>query len=191
MKSTSKKPTPRTDRLDEQTWLELALEALAVKGPGILTVEKLCRELGVSRGSFYWHFKNRTDFIRRMTEFWDQRFTVAVKETVAIADVVPQEKLLLLSEIIHDLDVIRFDVAVRALAALDPTAAEAVASTDKTRYRFVRSLFTKLGFSGDELEMRTRTFVIYHSFDGAFTVKDSSEAAKRRRKLRIQLLTSR
>ena len=190
MKPSGKKRSQRKDRLDEETWLERALDALAAKGPQVLTVEKLCRELGVSRGSFYWHFKNRADFIRRMTEFWDLRFTVAVRETVAIADAGPEEKLLLLSQIIQDLDVVRYDVPVRALAFVDPAAAEIVARTDKTRYRYVRSLFAELGFSGDKLDMRTRTFVIYHSFDGAFTPKDSSEAIKRRRKLRIRLLAT-
>ena len=136
----------------------------------MLAVEKLCRELGVSRGSFYWHFRDRADFVRHLAEFWDNRFTVAIKETVAIAHGGPAKQLLLLSELIQDLDVIRFDVAVRAWASTEPLAAEVVRQTDRTRYQFVRALFAKLGFSGDDLEMRTRTFVIFHSFDGAFSI---------------------
>ena len=97
---------------------------------------------------------------------------------------------MLLSKLIQDLDVIRFDVAVRAWASMEPLAAEVVRQTDRTRYQFVRSLFAKLGFSGDDLEMRTRTFVIFHSFDGAFSIKEGAEVGKRRRILRDQLLTS-
>jgi AcrR family transcriptional regulator len=191
MKPTGKKQAQRKGRLDEGAWLERALEALAAKGPQVLAIEKLCHELGVSRGSFYWHFKNRADFVRRMAEFWDQRFTVAVRDTVAIAQVGPQEKLLLLSQIIQDLDVTRFDLPIRALAAMDPLAAEVVGRADKTRYQFVRSLFAELGFTGDELDMRTRIFAVYHSLDGTFSVKEDPKASKRRRKLRLRLLTSR
>ena len=191
MKSTSKRRTQQKKRLDLEAWLELALEALATKGPQVLAVEKLCRELKVTRGSFYWHFKDRADFVRQLAEFWDNRFTVAIKETVAIAHGGPAEQLLLLSGLIQDLDVIRFDLAIRAWASTEPLAANVVRKTDKTRYAFVRSLFAKLGFTGDELDMRTRTFVIFHSFDGAFSIKEGANARKRRRMLREQLLTSR
>ena len=189
MKSGRKKNTSRKQRLDKETWLENTLEVLTSRGPQILTVDKLCRALGVSRGSFYWHFKDRADFLQQLAEFWNNRFTVTIKETVAIAPGGPAEQLLLLSELIQDLDVIRFDVAVRSWASIEPLAAEVVKKTDKTRYRFVRSLFAELGFAEDELDMRTRTFVIFHSFDGAFSLTEGAKARKRRRILRLQLLT--
>ncbi len=189
MKSGRRTTTARKQRLDRETWLESTLEALASRGPQVLTLDKLCRALGVSRGSFYWHFKDRADFVQHLAEFWNSRFTVTIKETVAISPGGPAEQLLLLSELIQDLDVIRFDVAVRSWASMEPLAAEVVKKTDKTRYRFVRSLFAELGFAEDELDMRTRTFVIFHSFDGAFSLTEGAKARKRRRILRLQLLT--
>mgnify|MGYP001818805485 CR=1 FL=1 len=177
-------------RMDIETWLESALEALATKGPQVLAVEKLCRQLGVSRGSFYWHFKNRAEFVQRLAEFWDARFTRAIRDIVAAAPVGPAERLMLLIDTIQDLDIIRFDVPIRAWANTEPLAAEVVKQSDATRYRFVRSQFEELGFSGDELEMRTRTFVVFHSLDNSFTLEESAKARKRRRKLRHRLLTS-
>ena len=190
MKSGRRKTTLRKQRLDRETWLENTLEALATRGQQVLTVDKLCQALGVSRGSFYWHFKDRADFVQQLAEFWNNRFTVTIKETIAIAPGGPAERLFLLSELIQDLDVVRFDVAVRSWAGTEPLAAEVVKKTDQTRYRFVRSLFAKMGFAGDELDMRTRTFVIFHSFDGAFSRKESAKVRKRRRILRFQLLTA-
>lgn len=189
MKSSAKKASRSKTRLDRETWLERSLEALAKKGPQVFTVEKLCRELRVSRGSFYWHFQDRADFVQHLAEFWDTRFTVAIIETVSIAHSGPDDQLLLLSELIQDLDVVRFDVAVRAWASMEPLAAEVVRQTDRKRYKYVRSLFVKLGFSGDDLEMRTRTYVIFHSFDGAFSLTEGHDVRKRRRMLRGQLLT--
>ena len=190
MKSAHTKRAKHRRRLDLETWLERALEALAVKGPQVLAVEKLCHELSVSRGSFYWHFKNRADFVQRLAEFWEMRFTQAIRETVAIAPDGPAERLMLLIETIQDLDVNRFDMSVRAWASREPLAAETVKRVDQTRYEYVRSQFKELGFSGDELEMRTRTFVVFHSMQDMFTFQEGAEAGKRRRKLRHRLLTS-
>jgi AcrR family transcriptional regulator len=188
MKTERKKSSPKNQKLDRETWLARSLEALASKGPQVLAVEKLCRTLGVSRGSFYWHFKSRADFVQQLAKFWDQRFTVSLTETVASAPNGPGERLLLLSELIQDLDVIRFDVAVRAWASVEPLAARIVRTTDQTRYQFVRAMFAELGFAGDDLEMRTRTFVIFYSFDGAFSFKEGTKAMKRQRLLRYQML---
>jgi AcrR family transcriptional regulator len=191
MKSAHKKQAKSRGRFDVETWLEGALEALADKGPQVLTVEKLCHELGVSRGSFYWHFKNRADFVRRLAEFWEMRFTQSIREIVAIQPNGPAERLMLLIETIQDLDMNRFDMPVRAWAATEPLAEEIVKRVDETRYQYVRSQFKELGFSGDELEMRTRTFVVFHSMQDMFTLQESAAARKRRRKLRHRLLTSR
>jgi AcrR family transcriptional regulator len=156
----------------------------------VLTVEKLCRELGVSRGSFYWHFENRADFVRRLAEFWEMRFTESIRDIVTVTQVGPAERLMRLIETIQDLDATRFDISVRAWAKTEPSVAEIVKRSDETRYRYVRAQFRELGFSGDELEMRTRTFVVFHSMQDAFALPESAQAQKRRRKLRHRLLTS-
>ena len=46
-----------------EDWLKSALEALAHKGSEAISIQRLCDQLGVSRGSFYWHLKNRDTFI--------------------------------------------------------------------------------------------------------------------------------
>ena len=49
-------------RLSRESWLQQALEILA-EDPQHLRVDEVARRLGVSKGSFYWHFKNRSDFV--------------------------------------------------------------------------------------------------------------------------------
>ena len=51
-------------RLSREGWLARALEVLGKKGAGQLAVESLARQLGVTKGSFYWHFRDRDDFFR-------------------------------------------------------------------------------------------------------------------------------
>jgi hypothetical protein len=51
-------------------------------------------------------------------------------------------------------------------------------------------MFAELGFTGDDLEMRTRTFVIFYSFDGTFSLKEGERVMKRQRLSRHQMLIS-
>jgi hypothetical protein len=62
---------------------------------------------------------------------------------------------------------------------------------DRTRYEGVRSLFEEMGFAGDELEMRTQTFVIYYNFLDGFSIDMSKnkDAIMRQNQLRHRLLT--
>src|SRR5262245_27600169 len=56
------KPAPapaQPSSLDEQAWLDAAFDALAAGGIDAVRIERLAKSLGVTRGSFYWHFKVR------------------------------------------------------------------------------------------------------------------------------------
>ena len=118
------------------------------------------------------------------------RFTKSIRDIVTIAQVGPAERLMRLVETIQDLDATRFDISVRAWAKTEPLVAEIVKRSDETRYGYVRAQFRELGFSGDELEMRTRTFVVFYSLQDAFALRESAPAQKRQRELRHRLLTS-
>ncbi|WP_295049714.1 TetR/AcrR family transcriptional regulator [uncultured Paracoccus sp.] len=59
-----------TGRLDAEAWLDAALRALAEHGPSAVRAEALARALGVTKGSFYWHFADMTDFRARLMTHW-------------------------------------------------------------------------------------------------------------------------
>ena len=59
------------------------------------------------------------------------------------------------------------------------------------RYRLVRSLFKEIGFDGDELEMRARTFFVFNSFDPGVTIQESRQQQKARLKLRHKFFVQR
>ena len=60
----------RQTRLTREEWLSRAFELLAREGPSKLHVETLVKRLGVTRGSFYWHFDSRRLFIRALVDYW-------------------------------------------------------------------------------------------------------------------------
>ena len=178
-------------RLSIDEWLGAALEALANYGPEVLTIEKLCKHLGVSRGSFYWHFKNRDDFIKKLVQYWDTRLTNSIAETTQLVQEDPSQTLMFLMDLITETNAGRYDIPIRSWAATNPHAAAAVKQTDTTRYNFVKSLFSGIGFSGDELEIRVRAFVVYFSMERALTIEEKPKERKRRLTLLHQLLTQR
>ena len=150
-----------SSRLDREEWLARALEVLGKQGAGELTVESLARQLGVTKGSFYWHFKDRADFFRQLIEYWDKQFTQTVIAKISTQDSPPEERLLELMRLVHSKRLDRFEMPVRAWAQQNPALAPLVRSVDKHRIDFVRSLFMEMGFDKDEAEMRTRVFLTY------------------------------
>ena len=59
-------------RLAAQDWIDFALKTLAREGFQALKADVLARKLGVSRGSFYWHFKDLGTFHQCVIDGWKQ-----------------------------------------------------------------------------------------------------------------------
>ena len=148
-------------RLSREEWLARALEVLGRKGAGKLTVESLARQLGVTKGSFYWHFRDRADFFRQLIEYWDEQFTQTVITEISGLGGAAEERLLELMRLVLSKRLDRFEMPVRAWAQQNPALAPLVRKVDRHRISFVRSLFLEMGFDEDEAEMRTRVFLTY------------------------------
>lgn len=176
-------------RLSRDEWLARALEALAKEGSSVLTVDALVKRLGVSRGSFYWHFKDRTDFIRQLVEYWSEVDTKGVAEETSRLGVSAEQRLLTLAERIVTGRFNRYDMPIRAWASHDPVAARMVKKVDEFRLGYVRSLFAEIGFTSEQLEMRTRTFVLCYSLEHGLFAEISRKERLKQLKLRHALLT--
>jgi len=161
MVSSNPRNRAASSRLNQAEWLAHALEVLGKKGAGELTVDSLARHLGVTKGSFYWHFKDRADFFRQLIEYWDEHFTRTVIAEISTRDSSPDERLLDLMQLVHAKRLDRFEMPVRAWAHQSPALAPLVRRVDKRRIEFVMSLFMEAGFDADEAEMRTRIFLTY------------------------------
>ena len=148
-------------RLSKEEWLARALEVLGKRGAGELTIESLARCLGVTKGSFYWHFRDRTDFFRQLIKYWDERFTQTVIDEISDQGGPPEERLLGLMSLVLTKRLDRFEMPIRTWVQHNPALAPLVRSVDRHRIRFVGSLFLEMGFDEDEADMRTRVFLTY------------------------------
>ena len=68
--------------LDREAWILCAIDTLAVGGLAELRVEALAKRLKVTKGSFYWHFARRKDFLIAVLQHWrDGRIRDIHKQT--------------------------------------------------------------------------------------------------------------
>lgn len=162
-------------RLSREEWLSRALEVLSREGRAKLRIDFLAKSLGVTKGSFYWHFKSRDDFIQSLAKYWAEYSTGRVTENVNQIEADPKKMLFSLMEIVFKEDLGRYDIAMRAWAAQEPIVARVVKEVDVQRQVVIRSLFGDLGFRGEELDIRARTFFSYMAGEHVFYARESKK----------------
>lgn len=158
----------RNDRskaaLDRETWIAQAIETLADQGVDGLRVEVLAKRCGVTKGSFYWHFKDRQDLLDAVLETWREgRIKDIIKQTRAT----PGKEL---EQIYHVIEVystsrsrkgIQIELALRDWARRDPKAAAVVEEVDATRFDCARELFLACGMSKEDASSRSMLVYAY------------------------------
>jgi len=79
-------------RLSAADWEQSALDVIAEQGVVAVSVEALARQLGVTKGSFYWHFPTREALLKAALERWEtQDIDNVFAQVEPISD--PRERL--------------------------------------------------------------------------------------------------
>ena len=172
--------------LSRQRWLELAIETMSRECKSKFSLDSLLKAMPVSKGSFYWHFKNRADFLVALVEHWELSDTRTVVESLKA---LPQsataaDKLWELMCIVYEKSFDRYDLLIRSLTLEFPELRQAVAAVDQKRFDTVRQLFAEMGFEGDALDTRTLMFVTTTSMDRILLLDIPAESYERQLKLR-------
>lgn len=140
--------------LSKSAWVEAGLRALAQDGFSALKADILARRLGVSRGSFYWHFANVAKFHEAVLEQWeadavDRPLFTATSESAAVP-----------AKVIRHLVQQAFNAPIeleRAMVAWSGSfnpAKTALERVNRRRFEELRSLFLAAGFDPSDAEMR-------------------------------------
>lgn len=133
-----------TKPLDRESWTAAGLRRLQADGIDAVRIELLARDLGVSKGSFYWHFAKRSELLTEILAAWRRADTTAIIEAVEARGGSPQDRLWKLFEFIFSSDR-RLERAVRNWAAKDPAAADSLAQVDRRRLAYLEDLFIAMG----------------------------------------------
>lgn len=155
------------DRLKKSDWLREGLRALATEGPAALKVAVIAAKLGISRGSFYWHFRDIDDFKRQLLASWRVRTTEQVMRELDARQGAPDRLKDLLRRAMGGRRS-RLDQAVRAWAGADDYVARAVAANDASRIAYIASLLVGAGVP--PTSALSRAMFIYWAYLGQGSV---------------------
>ena len=137
----------RNGRLLPEDWLAGGMEMLGKGGPAAIRIDAMCARLGVTKGSFYWHFADRKAFLGGLLEYWEYRATQAIIERVEAAGGRPRERILsLLREGLSGQFDFSAELAIRHWARNDRLAAAAVKRVDARRIDYLEGILEELGF---------------------------------------------
>ena len=142
-------------------WTQAGLEALRKGGVAGVRVERLAEDIGLTKGSFYWHFRGRGELLEALLEFWAREMTEAEFERVQAVRGGLAARLRTLAEDVLEKGMGRYDPAVRAWARADRKVAAAVALVDRRRVRALAGFFEEGGFAPAEARTRARLFYTF------------------------------
>jgi AcrR family transcriptional regulator len=156
-------PRLGTPTLTASDWAEAALQLIAEKGLSALTVNALADRLGVTKGSFYWHFRGRSDLLAAALERWEQRTTT---EAMAALDAIDDfgRRLELILGAAFQPPRSRSLYAALAEAAEDPVVRAALDRVATARIRYLELCFRNLGLAPGLAQ--SRAVLAYASYRG-------------------------
>jgi AcrR family transcriptional regulator len=162
--------TARRSLLSRADWIAAARAALIKDGIRAVNVLPLATNLKVTRGGFYWHFRNRADLLDALLADWEANNTAAFERVVndgghngpaefeAIVDTWISER---------DYDP-AWDTAVRQWALQSPRVARVVKRVDQRRIALIQQVFIDLGYGEPEALVRAR--ITYFHQVGYYTL---------------------
>jgi len=157
------KAAEASERLRAEDWEDAALEALGSSGVAAVNVQSLARTLGVTKGSFYWHFADREALLKATLARWEESYTERV---IAALDgiVDPRARLeQLLAGVTASKRAWRVHVALGA-AANEPLVAASLARVTQRRVAYIEQCYVDLGMQ--RRVARRRALLAYASYVG-------------------------
>ncbi|QUR68091.1 TetR/AcrR family transcriptional regulator [Mycobacterium spongiae] len=144
-------------RLTADDWVQAGFEILADEGLTGLKLDQLCARLGVTKGSFYWHFEDVDGYRRAVVESWSQFRDEDRDQIDGMRDLPPRERLAQMMALLVRPRLYKLERAMREWARSDDSVASAVLSADRRILKATRQAFSDYGFDAAEAEKRATT----------------------------------
>jgi AcrR family transcriptional regulator len=176
-------------KLTVDNWIQAGFAILAEEGIKALKIDRLCARLGVTKGSFYWHFDGMPSYRAALVESWGQLRDEDRRAFDGMSDISPRERL---SEMMSSLVSPRhwtLERAMREWARSDEAVAASVRSSDRRVLDAVRRTFLDYGFDAEEADLRAN--VVFAAGIGFLHLSGATpgpkEAVRRERFIELML----
>lgn len=156
--------------LTAEDWTRSAARRLATHGVEEVRVEALAAQLGVSKGSFYWHFTNRDALLAAVLDHWEAAGTKAIIETVNADAAAPEARLEFLLSRVFGVQGLEpgIELGIRAWARTDERARAVTQRVDEQRMTYVAELVAGCGVPATTA--RLRADLVYRTLIGEFAM---------------------
>jgi len=172
-----------TDQLSARDWLKQGLKTLTTSGFMALKAEPLAKAMGVSRGSFYWHFADVAAFHAALLDYWRE---VAAERVIASLETEGRSEDALRRLIRTAFDArLATEAAIRGWAMHEPLARKAMDAIDRRRVSYIAGLLAKAGLPLAQARARAR--ILYWAFVG-FALSDQPLARQQQQDAITELI---
>lgn len=172
-------------RTPRNAWIEAALQALSSGGPDAVRVEALAASLGVSKGGFYWHFKDRRALLEEMLDSWEKAMVEDVIAQVESQPAEPRAKLQHLFALASTVD-FAVELAIRDWSRRDAEVAARLRRIDGRRMAYLHSLFGQLCPNAED-EVEARSMLTYSLFVGSYFIAAQHDGKSRSEVLHLAI----
>ena len=157
-KAPSKRGSTKTsDNLTREDWISGAWDMLGETGLDGVRVEPLAKNLGVTKGSFYWHFKDRQELLDALLDrwfaIWDDQMSPDIDGNGTAAD-----RIWALIESVIRRTTRSQTISLRLLSHKDPDVALRIEERDAQRLAFLMQRLKEIGFSHEEARVRGQLY---------------------------------
>lgn len=159
-----------------EDWLRAAVRAFRQSGIDAIHVESLARDLGVTKGSFYWHYADRAELLDALLELWEEETAGLIQQAAQVRN--PLDSVLRFFELVARGRGQLPDTEFFAWARRDPAVAERTRVTEQLRVDFIRGQLEAAGLGGRDADRRAEAgyLATLGWIERASRRKDSAEA---------------
>lgn len=170
------------NNLNKISWLEAGFQMLAEGGIDSVRVDRIAKKIGLTRGSFYWHFNSRAEFLDAMLALWHQKGTHDIINLVEQEKLNPNKRLSALLHLTTQSPGPKYggkfaELSIRVWGANNPQAASVIKQVDGERIAFVNKLLLEM-----KVEPATASLlaeIIYNAYIGMMSRDISEEEVTR------------
>lgn len=153
--------TARAGALTADDWAVRGLEILTTEGPRAVTIARLCRDLNVTKGSFYWHFADLEALKGSIAQLWCTQNRQQLTELAALNELPAHERLRAMTAGLIDDGAWALQRTLREWSRTDERVAGAVADSDQFVFELVQDAISELG--ADPRQARTRAGLLVYA----------------------------
>jgi AcrR family transcriptional regulator len=143
-------------RLGAGDWIEAGFSLIAAEGLRAVKIDRLSAALGVTKGSFYWHFADIGAYMDALARAWGEEELRSRAALTSMRELVPEKRLAAMMGHLTSPRQWTLERAVREWARWDPKVAARVHASDRAVFAEVQRTFVDAGFPAEEARVRAQ-----------------------------------